>query len=203
MRWVEVDQHGNKPVARSSHTLTNVGEQLYLVGGEHTPREPLTSDLYRFDLQQQSWDTLKAAGQAPPARVGHTAAAVGSQVLVFGGRVGSPVADRDVGDLHAYDTRAGCWSSLEAAGATPTARSYHAAATIGDSMYIFGGCSFGSRLNTLHRYDIRQNSWEHMPPNPAIAVRLPADSFGQWYRGRFVAKHPLLNAFSNLGSQNC
>ena len=182
---------GDRPVARSSHTLTAVGDQLYLFGGEHTPRHPLTSDLYRFDLQQQRWDMLTASGQAPPARVGHTAAAVGSQIFVFGGRVGSPVADRDVGDLHVYDTRAGSWASLEAAGDPPTARSYHAAAAYNDSVYVFGGCSAGGRLNTLHRYDVRQNSWECMPPNPGTAVRPPVDTLGLCYRGSVWYRSPV------------
>jgi len=191
MRWAEVKQVGDKPVARSSHTLTAVVDQLYIFGGEHNPRHPLSPDLYRFDLQQQRWDMLTASGQAPPARVGHTAAAVGSRIYVFGGRVGSPVADRDVGDLHAYDTRAGSWASLEAAGDPPGARSYHAAAEFNDSVYIFGGCSAGGRLNTLHRYDVRQNRWECMPPNPGTAVRPPVYTLGLCYRGSVWHRSPV------------
>lgn len=54
-------------------------------------------------------------------------------------------------DLHAYDTRSRTWSEVAAgAGTAPPARSYHASATIGSKIYVFGGCGQEGRLNDLH-----------------------------------------------------
>lgn len=43
------------PQARSSHTLTAVGDELYLWGGEHEPRVPIGTDLYAYSLTDRRW----------------------------------------------------------------------------------------------------------------------------------------------------
>lgn len=45
--------------ARSSHTITAVGDTLYLIGGEHAPRVPIGSDLYVYNLQDKQWRKLQ------------------------------------------------------------------------------------------------------------------------------------------------
>ena len=35
MKWVQLEQKGKAPEARSSHCLVAVGSKLYLFGGEH------------------------------------------------------------------------------------------------------------------------------------------------------------------------
>ena len=39
MKWTRLEQSGNLPLARSSHSITAVGGKCYLFGGEHEPRQ--------------------------------------------------------------------------------------------------------------------------------------------------------------------
>ena len=72
--------------ARSSHSLTAIGDTLYLWGGEHAPRVPLGGDLYAYSLAQQTWRKVAVQGEPPSLRNAHAAAALGSDLYIFGGR---------------------------------------------------------------------------------------------------------------------
>ena len=39
MKWTRLEQNGDLPLARSSHSITAVGGKCYLFGGEHEPRQ--------------------------------------------------------------------------------------------------------------------------------------------------------------------
>lgn len=45
--------------ARSSHSLTAVGDALYMWGGEHAPRLPIGTDMYAYDLREHAWRKLQ------------------------------------------------------------------------------------------------------------------------------------------------
>lgn len=55
MKWRQLPQSGDVPLARSSHTVTAVGGKLYLWGGEHKPREPIDSQLHVYDMETGAW----------------------------------------------------------------------------------------------------------------------------------------------------
>jgi Kelch motif len=50
---------------------------------------------------------LQTSGEAPCGRVGAAAAAIGSDIYVFGGRTGTDFGDSSLNDLHILDTRSG------------------------------------------------------------------------------------------------
>lgn len=43
MQWEKLEQKGSVPLARSSHSLTVIGDKAYVLGGENQPR--LSPDL--------------------------------------------------------------------------------------------------------------------------------------------------------------
>jgi hypothetical protein len=45
--------------ARSSHTVTSIGDKLYLWGGEHAPRVPVGTDTYVYSLTHRRWTLLQ------------------------------------------------------------------------------------------------------------------------------------------------
>ncbi len=49
--------------ARSSHTITAVGDTIYLFGGEHAPRVPIGSDVHAYNLQERVWRKLQVCGR--------------------------------------------------------------------------------------------------------------------------------------------
>lgn len=169
--WVMLEQKGSGPGARSSHAITLVGGTAYSFGGEFTPRVPVDSTMYAFDLKEQSWSALDAAGEVPPPRVGVTMAAVGGTVFVFGGR------DRDhkeLNELYSFDTDTSTWTLLSSGDSGPPHRSYHSMVADGEGsrVYVFGGCGNAGRLNDLWAYDVAAGRWEELPsPGDACPPR--------------------------------
>ena len=171
-RWLALASRGAEPLARSSHSLTAVGRSLYVFGGEHAPRVPIDATVHRYSLDSGSWEALPMAAGAPcpSARVAHSAAAVGTTVYVFGGREGVN-EQRPLGDTWAFDTAAASWRPLACSGASPPARSYHASAALGATVYVFGGCGAGGRLNDLWALDTDALTWTQLPSSDAVAGR--------------------------------
>ena len=52
------------PRGRSSHSCDVIGGHVYVFGGENAPRVPVDNALYRYDLNKESWTTLKTEGEA-------------------------------------------------------------------------------------------------------------------------------------------
>ena len=91
--------HASCAQARSSHTITAVGDTLYLLGGEHKPREPIGMDVHAYSLRDRAWRRLQVAGAAPPLRNAHAAAAVGSDIYITSGRSGVEIGEAALNDL--------------------------------------------------------------------------------------------------------
>ena len=54
-----------------------------------------------------------------------------------------------------------------AEGETPCPRSFHAMASVGRSIYIFGGCGpEGKRLNDLYEFNVDSNVWTRHESGP-------------------------------------
>lgn len=88
MKWTRLEQKGQLPLARSSHSITAVEGTCYVFGGEHEPRTPIDSVLCEYDLESGQWAQRACTGEAPSPRVAHTAAVVGQSLYIFGGRSG-------------------------------------------------------------------------------------------------------------------
>lgn len=100
MKWVKLQQSGDVPIDRSSHTLTAVGDKLYLFSGEHEARIAVDNDVYRYDPKAGVWGRLKTQGNGPTPRIACTAAAVGSQIWVFAGRDSVEMGEGAFDDLY-------------------------------------------------------------------------------------------------------
>eukprot|EP00899_Mesostigma_viride_P017129 jgi/Mesvir1/25417/Mv14217-RA.1 len=178
--WKKVDAKGLPPSARSSHSVTCAGSSVYVIGGENAPRETIKEGLIHcFSIQGGGWSQQPHCARAgeedpeqaiPPPLLGHGAAAVqrdGSDSLViFGGREGGPLGlGKESGSLFIFDTKAGAWSSPTVSGAPPPPRSYHAMASVGPRVYIFGGCGKEGRLNDLFCLDTSTTpmTWTQLP----------------------------------------
>ncbi|KAG2440042.1 hypothetical protein HXX76_004157 [Chlamydomonas incerta] len=170
VKWTRLPQAGAVPIDRSSHSITVIGDKVYLFGGEHDPRVPVGNELYEYDMATGTWRVVEAKGDAPPPRVAHAAAAVGNMLYVFGGRNGLEMGEGASNQLHAFDTATATWRLLAPGGPTPAERSYHTMTSLGDKLYVFGGCGEKGRLNDLHQYDTVSNTWAPLAVPSAEAV---------------------------------
>lgn len=165
-KWIELEQSGIGPGARSSHAIAIVGQKVYAFGGEFTPRVPVDNKLYVFDLNDRTWSVVEAAsGDVPPPRVGVTMASIGETIYVFGGR---DAEHKELNELYSFDTSTNKWALLSYGDNGPPFRSYHSMTCDDQSVYIFGGCGLTGRLNDLWAYNVVTRSWVEFP--------LPGDS---------------------------
>lgn len=80
---------------------------------------------------------LRGAPPPPARRYGHTMVAFDRHLYVFGGAADSTLSN----DLHCFDLDSQTWSVVLPATESfvPSGRLFHAAAVIGDAMFICGG----------------------------------------------------------------
>ncbi|KAF8055485.1 IPO5 [Scenedesmus sp. PABB004] len=155
MAGQELPQAGESPGPRSSHCLAASagGDTLYVLCGELEPRIPLTDDVYAYSVERGDWSRLRTRGEAPGGRIAATAAVIGDQLVLFGGRTGVELGEGARGDLHVLDLGSLTWSSRRPAGPSPAPRSFHASAVARGQLYVFGGCGADGRLADLWAYD--------------------------------------------------
>ncbi|TXT07336.1 hypothetical protein VHUM_03056 [Vanrija humicola] len=157
-------------LARSSHSLSVVGDKAYLFGGEIDPRRPVDNAIHVLDLSGGGIETL-AAPDAPEPRVGHVAGVIGGVVYIFGGRGGPDMTPLDErGAVHAFDPATRAWRTLTpAAGDVPAPRSYHSATSTGAQLIVHGGCpAKGPRLADVWAFAPASGRWTRLPDAPGI-----------------------------------
>ncbi|KAI5079312.1 hypothetical protein GOP47_0004791 [Adiantum capillus-veneris] len=133
--WTFLRSFGKAPIARGGQSVTLVGSNLVMFGGEDSKRR-LLNDLNILDLETMTWDDVEAVGTPPSPRSDHTATVqAGRYLLVFGGGSHSTCFN----DLHVLDLDSMEWSQPQPQGVTPTPRAGHAGVKVGDSWYIIGG----------------------------------------------------------------
>ena len=96
-KWLKPKTHGRppRPGCRHSYLLGEEGGLIVfggysVVGGRHLGRKKpeYLFDVRELHLQDMEWRRLSASGAFPAGRFGHTAA-IGSQMVVFGGYAGA------------------------------------------------------------------------------------------------------------------
>lgn len=128
----------DKPLPRSSHSLSIIKGRAYIFGGEIQPREPVDNVMHIYtipslDSAEADYQDIPAqasdGGDVPAPRVGHTAAVVEGRIYVFGGRGGKEMtALEEKGRVWVFDTKTKRWSHIDPLEGSPypEARSYHA-----------------------------------------------------------------------------
>lgn len=177
-QWSRALPAGPRPPGRYGHTLNILGSKIYIFGGQ--VEGYFFNDLVAFDLNalQQAtnrWDVLiqntidggPPHGQIPPARTNHTMVSWNDRLYLFGGTDGVHWYN----DVWSYSPHTNSWTQLECIGYIPSPREGHAAALVGDVMYIFGGRNEeGNDLGDLAAFRISSRRWytfQNMGPSPS------------------------------------
>lgn len=171
-------------VAPSSDSTTAAGAvaaRLVVYGGETTARTPLqasqagwicdnivTGD-YDGGGKKLQWRCIESP--PPPLRVAHAQAFHGPSqcVYIFGGRAGITMEERAMNDMWKLDCSGAPgeekWVEVlyDSSKEAPEARSFHQMTCVGDSLYVFGGCSAShGRLADLWRFDLMTQTWQSL-----------------------------------------
>ncbi|XP_070759024.1 kelch-like protein 10 [Enoplosus armatus] len=81
-------------------------------------------------------------------------------LLATGGKDGNTAAT----SLEAYDARADLWVTVSTEDTEDILRAHHGAAVLNNFVYLIGGCSYGSHLNTVQRFDLVTCTWHQVSP---------------------------------------
>lgn len=177
-QWSRALPAGPRPPGRYGHTLNILGSKIYVFGGQ--VEGYFFNDLVAFDLNalQQAtnrWEVLiqntidggPPHGQIPPARTNHTMITWNDKLYLFGGTDGVHWYN----DVWSYSPHTNSWTQQECIGYIPSPREGHAAALVGDVMYIFGGrTEEGNDLGDLAAFRITTRRWytfQNMGPSPS------------------------------------
>ncbi|KAK5109542.1 hypothetical protein LTR62_006893 [Meristemomyces frigidus] len=177
-QWSRALPAGPRPPGRYGHTLNILGSKIYIFGGQ--VEGYFFNDLVAFDLNalQQAtnrWEILiqntidggPPHGQIPPARTNHSMISWNDKLYLFGGTDGVNWYN----DVWSYSPQTNSWTQLDCIGYIPSPREGHAAALVGDVMYIFGGrTEEGNDLGDLAAFRITSRRWytfQNMGPSPS------------------------------------
>ncbi|KAJ7285371.1 hypothetical protein O6H91_05G044500 [Diphasiastrum complanatum] len=155
--WSHPSVKGEPPAPRESHSATLVGDNKVVVfGGSGEGDGNYLNDVHILHLDSMEWTSPEVKGELPACRDSHTAVAIGNQLVVYGGDCG----DRYLGELDILDLQTLTWTKLGMAGGTqPGVRAGHAAVTVGNKMYIFGGVGDRAYYNDVWMLDINSRVW--------------------------------------------
>ncbi len=164
-----------------------VGDTIYIVGGSNSSQIAYSS-VFAYNTTTDSWSSktniTKTVG-------GGAGAAIGNVVYVIGGEYptncSDPNTNKDVCNYtYAYTTTNDSWSQK---GSMYKNRRYHAAAALGDTVYVFGGDNAThTNISSAEAYNTTSSSWSNitvsMPVGnswlSAAAVGNAIYTFGGW-----------------------
>ncbi|CAM4641617.1 unnamed protein product [Leuciscus chuanchicus] len=123
-------------------------------------------------------------------RSGHTAAADGQYLYVWGGYVS--VAEHEVflpnDEIWLYDLETGLWVRHDMAGTIPPSLSGTCGCIVNGLLYIFGGCCDDGQTNELYSVDLHDGtfSWKKVEPQSGSPPS-PRDKLSCWvHKGRMI-----------------
>ncbi|KAJ1736174.1 hypothetical protein LPJ61_000133 [Coemansia biformis] len=159
--------------ARKYHTLCYMSaiDAAVLFGGSDS-NMPSYNDIKLLYTKTNTWSySPSVSGDAPAARILHSAVCSKDSMYVFGGRhsTADEPSDSTVWVLKADSAESFTWSkapiSSKAQKTGPTARAGHSAALYQDSMYIFGGIGPSGQDSIMYKLDL--GSWEWLQTSAA------------------------------------
>jgi N-acetylneuraminic acid mutarotase len=157
LTWEFVITRGNPPSWRDFHTLSCIGNKLYVFGGRsdhegpfHTSREIYDDNLYSLDLSSKTWEKIAIHPDSfhcsPVGRRSHSAFVFKGMLYIFGGF--NSIRKEHFNDMHRFDPETKTWSPVTTQGRAPCARRRQSCCLTGTKLYLFGGTRLV--LKTFH-----------------------------------------------------
>jgi len=134
-------QEGECPPTCCNFPVAVARDSLFVFSGQSGQRK--NNILFQFQFKTRQWTRITTEhilrGSPPPPtwRYGHTMVAFDRQLYVFGGAADNNLSN----DVHCFDLDTQAWSIIppSADSQLPSGRLFHAAAIVGEAMFVFGG----------------------------------------------------------------
>ncbi|XP_069001627.1 kelch domain-containing protein 10 [Embiotoca jacksoni] len=165
--WTELNCTSEAaPEELEGHSMVAHEGFLYVFGGMlDSAYTQCRCALWVFDVAKQKWVQCRgktSSPETPTNRKGHSAVAVGSAMLMYGGYVDIKGSSQDFWSLD-FDTTA--WSLLsgsQQASLGPGPRHSHSAVAYQDCMYLFGGLKGLREQRDFWRWNSCSHTWSSL-----------------------------------------
>ncbi|KAG7393676.1 tRNA methyltransferase tyw3 [Phytophthora pseudosyringae] len=173
--WTEVASEDS--VKLLGHTSVHYQDEIVVFGGQGPTASGTTTRIAEVTFMTPSTNgslqqTYHAAAKpdGPSARMYHSAAVVGTLMVVFGGRA-SPA--KPLGDLYAMDLETKQWEKIVPQGVGPSPRWKHCSCAVGSVLYVFGGRDAEQVFGDLFSLDLNQTppQWRQIESSPTAPCR--------------------------------
>ncbi|XP_062189340.1 tRNA wybutosine-synthesizing protein 2/3/4 isoform X2 [Phragmites australis] len=148
------------PSPRMGHTVTAVGNSIYVIGGRGGPSETL-GDVWVLQSTENTWSRLECSGSFFRPRHRHAAAAAASKIYVFGGLSNEGIYFC----MNILDTKSMQWSVLNGSGEWPCARHSHSLVSYGSKLFMYGGHDGQRALKDFYSFDTTTLAWNKESTN--------------------------------------
>jgi N-acetylneuraminic acid mutarotase len=163
--WTE---GSSMPTARGALTTVVIEGILFAMGGEGEIGIMDTNEAYNSKTK-----TWISKSPMPTARHHAASAVVDGNVYVIGGRIEGSLPITNVNVTEMYDPKMDKWIKLDP---MPSKRSGISAASINNTIYVFGGEDIIKTYNNNEKYNVKDNKWESKEPLPTARHGLSAVS---------------------------
>jgi N-acetylneuraminic acid mutarotase len=134
---------GPSPPPRSGHCACALGDKSMFVFGGNTTQVSF-NDLWELSISTSTWSQVRvSSGVSPSGRVGHTLTALGSRLLLLGGR--EYATNHFDPFLHSFNIRSKTWSAVPLRGGN-SVRTGHCATVHAGRLLVFGGLNDEAHL---------------------------------------------------------
>ena len=169
--WTKLDLVGPSPRARHVMVSDLVRKRALVFGGRYrdagkTGNYTLYDDVWAFEFASRTWTKLSTTGSGPSPRANSAAILDGDTLWVFGGTTASSaLVFAPTNDLYALDLVKNEWRHVDAGGAVPSKRLFHAMAAEPQShrgFLAYGGdenAFVGPFFNDLYELDLVTTTW--------------------------------------------
>jgi len=166
-KWTTVlPLRGEAPSPRSDHCGAVVGKEFFVFGGSDANVKPL-ADVHKFNTETLQWTEIVPRGAGPSPRSGHTCAALGTKIFVYGGATWDSKArvwkDKS-NDIYVFDTVTNTWTRPAVTGDLPAVSTFAASFTVGTHFWLIGGGSKQSDFvsNSIYLLDTVSMTWKKL-----------------------------------------
>eukprot|EP00347_Sterkiella_histriomuscorum_P002523 403367825 len=173
----------DQPTARDQHSLTKIGNNFYVYGGNISPENLQLDEMWMLNLDNVIYNTED--GNLPGKLKGHKVVAHPDQnnLILFGGQSPDFVCHNHV---FYFNITTKTWRKVETKGSKPSGRCHHQMMLLGDSMIlVFGGIGEESNsasnassqislLNDLHILNLKESHWIQ----PIMGGMTPSPRYG-------------------------
>ncbi|KAJ3683789.1 hypothetical protein LUZ60_014016 [Juncus effusus] len=143
------------PCERMGHTISLVGQDLYLIGGRAGPSQIL-NDVWVLVQNALKWVKLDCTGDFFNPRHRHAATVVGSKIYVFGGINNEEIYSC----MNILNTQTLQWEEVKINGDWPSPRHSHTIVAHKSNLYLFGGHNGNKPLGDFYSFDTETLIWK-------------------------------------------